>query len=261
MNFPDINPTAFSIFGLSIKWYGIAYTVGFLGGISYAKNLARKFEVLKPKIFDDIIIWTALGTIIGGRLGYVLFYDFSFYINNLLLILLDIRKGGMSFHGGLLGVIIFSFLYAKIKKINFLSIMDIIACCAPIGLFCGRIANFINSELWGKPTSLPWGIVFPNADEFPRHPSQLYEAILEGFALVIIMSFIYSKMKGIKGYTAGSFLIFYGLFRIFSEFFREPDFHMGYITGDIITMGMMLSFPMIIVGCLTILFSLKCQKI
>ena len=260
MNFPNIDPTAFEIFGLSIKWYGIAYAVGFLGGYFYAKFLTVKYKKLEAKVFEDIIVWAALGAIVGGRLGYALFYNYDFYINNISLILLDIRRGGMSFHGGLLGVIFFCLIFSLTKRIKFLPVMDIIACCVPIGLFFGRLANFVNGELWGKLTDMPWGIVFPNGGSFPRHPSQIYEAFLEGILLFIILSYIYSRMKDVSGFTATSFLILYGFFRTLVEFFREPDPHIGYIKGDLLSMGILLSLPMIIIGFFVLILIIKCQK-
>ncbi len=260
MNFPNIDSTAFIIFGLSIKWYGIAYAVGFLGGITYAKILSRRFKPLSPNVFEDIILWVAIGTVLGGRLGFVIFYDPNFYVNNLVLIILDIRKGGMSFHGGLIGVILSCYIFSRIKKIDFLSIMDIVSCCVPIGLFFGRLANFVNAELWGKPTSVPWGIIFPDAGLIPRHPSQLYEALLEGIILFFILTYIYSRKNNSKGFTASIFLILYGSFRILCEFFRVPDYHIGYLLADVITMGMVLSIPMILIGTIVLLSISRCQK-
>jgi len=248
ISFPNINPTAFSIFGINIQWYGIAYALGLLLGLFHAKKILKDKEIIKSKIFDDLILWLALGVIFGGRLGYVVFYDLNFYLTNLTLILLDIRKGGMSFHGGLLGVMCGVYLFCIKKRINFLRCMDVISCCAPIGIFFGRITNFINSELWGKTTSVPWGIIFPNGGDLPRHPSQIYEAFFEGILLFLILNFYYKKKYLIEGYCASLFLILYGVFRVFIEFFREPDSHIGYIFGDFISTGILLSFPMILVG-------------
>lgn len=261
IQFPDIDPVAIELFGLSIKWYGIAYAVGLLLGLTYSKFLSKKTNTIIPKHFDDILIWVALGTIIGGRTGYVIFYDLGFYLYNPSLIILDIRKGGMSFHGGLIGVAIFTFFYSRLYKLKYLIIMDIISCCAPIGLFLGRIANFINSELWGKTTLLPWGIVFPNGGNNPRHPSQLYEAMLEGLLLFILLNVIYRKNYRKYGYTSFSFLIIYGIFRFLIEFVREPDQQLGYIYANIITTGMLLSMPMILLGIvLLVIFNAKYRK-
>ena len=162
MKFPNINPTAFEIFGLEIKWYGISYALGLILALFLCKILSKKYNKFKEKIFDDILIWVALGIILGGRIGYVVFYNFNFYLNNPKYILIGIRDGGMSFHGGIIGVVLACLFFSKLKKISFLYIMDIIACAAPIGLFLGRIANFINSELWGKETNFFLGIIFPN---------------------------------------------------------------------------------------------------
>ncbi len=246
MQFPNIDPNAFIIFGLEIKWYGVSYAVGLLISLFYSKFLSKKYKLLDENIIDDLFIWSAIGIIIGGRLGYVFFYvkDFPNYIE----IIFNIRQGGMSFHGGLIGVIVANFLLSKKKQTNFLANMDIIACCAPTGIFLGRIANFINSELWGKTTTLPWGIVFPNGGDLPRHPSQIYEAILEGLILFLIMNYVYRKSSSQYGLTSCYFLIFYGFFRIFVEFYREPDSHLGYIVGDKISMGILLSIPMIVLG-------------
>ncbi len=254
LNFPNINPVAFTLFGIDIKWYGISYALGFLLGILYAKYLIKKSNLLEKIKIDDLLLWVALGTIIGGRLGYVLFYDFDFYSNNLSLILLDIRKGGMSFHGGLIGVTITCLIFSIYKKVSFYAVMDIVACCAPIGIFLGRLANFVNSELWGKTTNLPIGIVFPNGGDLPRHPSQIYEAFLEGVLLFLILQIVYIKKYSIFGFTSAMYLIFYSIFRILVEFFREPDSHIGYIANSYyLTMGMLLSLPMLFIG-ITLLF-------
>ena len=248
ITFPNIDPTAFSLFGIDIQWYGIAYATGLLFGLLNAKRILKKEEYLNSKLFDDLFLWIAIGTIIGGRVGYVIFYDFKYYLNNLILIILDIRKGGMSFHGGLLGVITATYIFSIKKNISFLKCMDVIACCAPIGIFLGRLSNFINSELWGKPTLVPWGIVFPNGGIEARHPSQIYEALLEGMILFIVLNHLYKKKYMISGYCASLFLVLYGFFRTFIEFFREPDAHVGYLISNYITTGMALSIPMIILG-------------
>lgn len=250
--FPNINPTAFNIFGIAIQWYGIAYAIGLLLGLFYSKHLIKNNNI-KKKFFDDLILWITLGIIFGGRLGYVVFYDLSFYLKNLSLIFLDIRKGGMSFHGGLLGVVTSTYIFCKIKKLHFLKFMDIISCAAPIGIFLGRITNFINSELWGKTTSLPWGVVFPNGGPNPRHPTQIYEAFLEGLVLFLILNYFYRKKYFIEGYCASIFLILYGVFRILIEFIRVPDNHIGYLLGNFLTNGILLSVPMMLLGCIIFL--------
>ena len=248
MKFPNINPTAFEIFGLEIKWYGISYALGLILALSLCKILSKKYNKVKEKVFDDILIWVALGIIIGGRIGYVVFYNFNFYLNNPKYILIGIRDGGMSFHGGIIGVILACIFFSKLKKISFLYIMDIIACAAPIGLFLGRIANFINSELWGKETNFFLGVVFPNGGTNPRHPTQLYEAFLEGLVLFFLVNIFYKYKNSFPGLTSGVFLIFYAIFRIFVEFFRTPDHHIGYIIEPYITTGIILSLPMIVLG-------------
>ena len=252
MEFPNINPTAFDFFGLEIKWYGISYAVSILLALIFCKNLSKKYNKIEQRIFDDILIWVALGIIVGGRIGYVVFYNFYFYLENPKYILIGIRDGGMSFHGGIIGITLACFLYSKFMKVSFLYIMDIIACAAPIGLFLGRIANFINSELWGKETSFFLGIIFPNGGKNPRHPTQLYEAFLEGIVLFILVNFFYRYKNNFPGYSSGIFLIFYGVFRIFVEFFREPDQHIGYLIDPYITTGIILCLPMIVLGIILI---------
>tara|TARA_Y100000589_G_scaffold291808_1_gene295537 strand:+ start:525 stop:1313 length:789 start_codon:yes stop_codon:yes gene_type:complete len=248
MRFPNINPTAFEIFGLEIKWYGISYALGLILALFLCKILSKKYNKVNEKVFDDILIWVALGIIIGGRIGYVVFYNFNFYLNYPKYILIGIRDGGMSFHGGIVGVTLACLFFSKLKKISFLYIMDIIACTAPIGLFLGRIANFINSELWGKETNFFLGVIFPNGGMIPRHPTQLYEAFLEGLVLFFLVNFCYKYKNSFPGLTSGVFLIFYAVFRIFVEFFRAPDNHIGYIIEPYITTGIILSLPMIVLG-------------
>ena len=248
MKFPNINPTAFDLFGFEIKWYGISYAVSLMLALIFCKTLSRKYKMLKGKIFDDILLWATLGILVGGRIGYVLFYNFYYYIDNPKYILIGIRDGGMSFHGGIIGVTLACFYFSRLRKVSFLSVMDIIACAAPIGLFLGRIANFINSELWGKETNFFLGIIFPNGGENPRHPTQLYEAFLEGIVLFFLVNFFYKYKSAFPGYTSGIFLIFYGIFRILIEFFREPDRHIGYIIEPFITTGIILCLPMVALG-------------
>ena len=260
MQFPNINPTAFEIFGISIKWYGISYAIGLFLALAFSKKICKVYNTYNYKVFDDIIIWLALGIIIGGRLGYVLFYDLSFFIKNYDLILLGIRDGGMSFHGGILGLTFACYIYTKIKNIKFLGLMDLISCSAPIGLFLGRIANFINSELWGKKTDFFLGVTFPNGGNSPRHPSQLYEAFLEGIILFIVLNYIYKKKHSIPGFTASAFLIFYSVFRVIGEYFREPDSQIGYLIEPYLTMGMFLCIPMAILGISLLTYYVKHHK-
>ena len=244
-----------------IKWYSIAYILGIIIGWVYVKKIILRitknsnFHSLSQKTFDDLIIYLILGIIIGGRLGYVIFYNFQYYMINPFEVLM-IWKGGMSFHGGLIGVIIASIIFAKIKKINFLNFTDIIACAAPIGLLLGRIANFINGELYGKISTLPWAVIFPDVDNIARHPSQIYEAILEGIVLFILINFFALKKKLLlkTGYTSGLFLILYSILRIFSESFREPDAHLGYFF-NYFSMGIMLSLATFFAGSFIIFFA------
>ena len=257
----DINPIAFSVGPINVYWYGLAYVAGMVLGLFYALKIvdAKKENcnlLITKKNIDEIFIWIVFGIIFGARFGYVIFYNFDFYLNNPLLIL-SLWEGGMSFHGGALGVIIAIISYSKYHKIPILETGDIVCAVVPIGLFFGRITNFINGELWGKETNLSWGVIFPNAGSNPRHPSQLYEAGLEGLALFIIL-FALVLSNGLKkrGLISGTFLFFYSFSRILVENFREPDLHIGYIFLNI-TMGMILSVPFLIAGLILIFQSLK----
>ena len=241
----NLNPVAFEIFYLKIHWYSLAYIFGVICGWIYIKTILLNDEKVKNCI-DDLITYLILGIIIGGRLGYVFIYNFSFYLSNPLEILM-VWHGGMSFHGGLIGIIVSTLIFCKKKDLEKYLLLDLIAVAAPIGIFFGRIANFINSELIGKQTDLVWGVIFPLIDNTPRHPSQLYEAILEGVLLFIIMNIIYFSKNYKMGDCSFKFLIFYGIFRICSEFFREPDEQIGFLIGSF-SMGMMLSILMIVVG-------------
>jgi len=206
--------------------------------------------------FDDLIIYLIIGIVFGGRLGYVIFYNFNYYSQNLLEIF-KLWEGGMSFHGGLLGVIFVTIIFSKLKKTSFFKFADIISCVAPIGIFLGRIANFINGELFGKASSVPWAIIFPNGGDIGRHPSQIYEAFLEGVVLFVIINFFAVKKRLLQksGYVSGMFLIFYSILRTLSEGFREPDMHLGYYF-DYLTMGTILSIATFLIGC-AIIFYLK----
>lgn len=248
--FPNIDPVALEIGPVVIRWYALAYLAGFLLGWRYCMALAAKDEGRRPHVedIDDFLPWAILGVILGGRLGYVLFYKLDYYLYNPSEILM-LWHGGMSFHGGALGVIAAIILYSLWKKFSLLRLGDIVCAGVPIGLFFGRIANFINGELYGRVTDSPLGMVFPHGGDLPRHPSQLYEAALEG-ALLFLILFILMRVKAVRereGVVAGVFLIGYGGFRAFIEFFREPDAHIGYI-GGVITMGQVLCLPMIAAG-------------
>ena len=252
----NLDPILFDFGFLAIRWYSLAYIFGILIGWWLAKKVLLKqtkkvnfnFEV---KEFDDLITYLIISILIGGRVGYILFYNFGYYISNPLDIL-KIWEGGMSFHGGLTGIIFGTYLYSLKKKIPALFLLDIIACVAPVGIFFGRIANFINGELVGKTTDIYWGIIFPLIDNMPRHPSQLYEAFLEGLVLFILMNIIISKNNYKIGTCSYMFLIFYGCFRIIAEFFREPDIQVGYLL-NIMSMGMILSAFMILIGIIIFL--------
>lgn len=247
----DLNPIALEFFGIKIYWYSLAYFFGFLLGISYSKFLIKKTNsVFVSEDIDDFVIWAVIGVIVGGRIGYVVFYNFSYYLNNLSEIL-KIWQGGMSFHGGMVGLVVSMLLFSLNKKKPFFQLANIIASVAPIGIFLGRIANFVNGELWGKKTNANWGVVFDENSMEARHPSQLYEALFEGFILFFILLLILTNKKFKDYNTCSIFLIFYGLFRFFIEIFREPDINLGYIIFNL-SMGQILSAPMILVGIVTL---------
>ena len=249
---------------IQIRWYSLAYIIGILAGWWYGKIIIKKQieddnQSNYLKNFDDLIAYIIIGVILGGRLGYVIFYNPSFYLENLTEIL-KLWKGGMSFHGGLLGVIIATIIFSKIKGINFYYFADIISCVAPIGIFLGRVANFINGELFGKVSNLPWAIIFPEGGNFARHPSQIYEAVLEGAVLFLIINFLAIKKKLLlkPGYISGLFLIFYSIARIIGENFREPDVNLGYFF-NYFSMGTMLSILTFLSGC-CIIFYIKSNE-
>ena len=247
----NLNPALFDFGFLVIRWYSLAYIFGILFGWWLGKKLIKKkFEKNNSEFvfheFDNLITYLILSIIIGGRIGYVMFYNIEFYILNPIDIL-KIWEGGMSFHGALVGIIIGTYIFSAKRKIKLFFLLDIIACVSPIGIFFGRIANFINGELVGKSTEMSWGVIFPKIDNIPRHPSQLYEAFLEGLILFLIMNFIFLRKNYKVGECSYMFLIFYGIFRIFSEFFRQPDAQIGYVFSSI-SMGMLLSILMIFAG-------------
>ena len=245
--FPQIDPVALSLGPISIHWYGIMYIVAFGGAWGLATYRTRRQPgVWTAEHLSDLVFYCALGAVLGGRFGSVFFYNFDRFLQDPLW-LLRVWEGGMSFHGWLLGVLAALFLYARSIKRNLLDVADFIAPFAPFGLGAGRLGNFIGGELWGRPTDVPWGMVFPHVDAVPRHASQLYEVALEGVALLIIVWWFSSKPRP-RGAVAGMFGIGYGVFRIFIEFFREPDRDLGYIAFDWLTMGQLLSLPMILAG-------------
>ena len=223
MRFPNLNPTAFEVFGFEIKWYGISYALGIILALCLCKLLSKKYNKVKEKVFDDILVWVALGIIIGGRIGYVIFYNFDYYISNIFDIF-KVWQGGMSFHGGLLGIIVASILFAKKNNQNPFLYMDQIALVAPIGIFFGRIANFINSELYGVPTDVPWSVTFIQIDTLSRHPSQLYEAVLEGIILFVILVYFRKKDYLKKpGLISALFLIIYSFIHTSSVETRSQE--------------------------------------
>ncbi len=247
MIYPDIDPIALQLGPLKIHWYGIMYLVGFAAAWWLGKVRTRlPNSPLTEAQIADLIFYCAPGVVLGGRLGYSLFYNLGSYIDHPLDIL-KIWEGGMSFHGGLLGVLVATWLYGRKTQRTFFQITDFIAPLVPIGLGAGRLANFINGELWGKVTNLPIGMVFPHAGALPRHPSQLYQALLEGVLLFLIL-WLFSRKPRPRMAISGLFLLFYGLFRFIVEFARQPDAHLGYLAFDWFTMGQLLSLPMVIAG-------------
>jgi|TARA_B100001093_G_C26674795_1_gene947776 phosphatidylglycerol:prolipoprotein diacylglycerol transferase len=247
----DLNPVLISFGFFEIRWYSLAYIFGILIGWWIAKKIIdfkvqNKSIDLDSKTFDDLISYIIFSIIIGGRLGYVIFYGFSYYLSNPFEIF-KIWQGGMSFHGALIGIIFATYIFSKKVKVNSFVFLDLIACVAPIGIFFGRIANFINGELYGKPSNLFWSVIFPEVDKIPRHPSQLYEAALEGVVLFAVLIILIYKKSTKTGVVSALFMILYGLFRIATEQFREPDVQIGYLL-DLISMGSLLSFFMILAG-------------
>jgi phosphatidylglycerol:prolipoprotein diacylglycerol transferase len=254
--YPRINPIAFSLGPLKIHWYGLMYLVGFVLGWVLLEYRSRRFNLgWKKDQISDLIFYAAMGVIIGGRLGYVIFYDFFDFIHAPWIVF-KLWEGGMSFHGGLVGVILAMIVYCKKYKINFFDVTDQIVIIAPLGLAAGRLGNFINGELWGRiaSTPLPWAMIYPEAGPIPRHPSELYEFLLEGILLFIIM-WIFANKKRPRMATSGLFLLLYGCFRFFVEFFRQPDSQLGFLAFHWATMGMILSAPMILAGAVIFLMS------
>lgn len=243
---PQIDPIALSLGPLKVHWYGVMYVIGFLGFLLIGKMRSREpGSVMSPDKVDDMMFWGAIGVILGGRTGYMVFYNLKVLLADPLSFF-RIWDGGMSFHGGLLGVILAMFLLARRWNLRFFEVSDFVAPLVPIGLFAGRIGNFINAELWGRQTDVWWGVIFPNVDNVPRHPSQLYQACLEGVVLFVLLHF-YRKTSPPVGAISGLFLVGYGIARITVEFVREPDAHIGYLAGGI-TQGQLLSIPMVVLG-------------
>jgi len=249
----NFDPVAFEVFSLEIRWYSLAYIFGIVLGWIYCKKKLIKDPIVLD-LFDDFITYLIIGIILGGRIGYALFYNFSYYINNPLEILM-VWNGGMSFHGGLIGVILSCVIFGKKHKINSFIFLDLVALSAPIGIFFGRIANFINSELYGRATDLPWGVQFVLIDNIKRHPSQIYEAFFEGIILFFILNYLFKRKYILTpGKLSALFLIFYSLFRYSLEFFRVPDPQIGFLFLNS-TLGQIISLLFFVIGVL--LFYLK----
>lgn len=247
--FPPIDPVLISVGPLEIRWYALSYVAGFVLGLWLCKKLAVLVgKGLTPEHYDDFLTWAVIGTVLGGRLGYVLFYQFDYYLNAPFEAL-KVWNGGMSFHGGMLGVIFAAYLFVRSRKLSFFTFTDVLACVTPIGLGLGRLANFINGELYGRVTDVPWGVIFPHGGELARHPSQLYEASLEGLLLFALMM-IYVRIPAVRersGMLSGLFLSMYAVFRFCVEFLREPDAQLGFLLGGV-TMGQILCIPMFLFG-------------
>ena len=254
----NFDPVAFDLFSLEIRWYSLSYIFGILFGWI----IGKKFFISDPRInekFDDFITFVILGIIIGGRLGYVIFYNSNYFLNNPIDII-KIWEGGMSFHGGLIGVIIASVWFSKKNNQNSFDYLDVISLVAPIGIFFGRISNFINSELYGIETNLPWGVKFLKIDDLYRHPSQLYEAIFEGLILFLILFYFYRKKPNKEsGFISGIFLIFYSIFRFLIEFFRVPDEQLGYLFLNL-TMGQIISVIFLFIGTYIVKIKYEIRK-
>jgi len=246
---PDFDPVLISLGFIQIRYYSLAYIFGLIFVILFLKKYAKSEKLMTNKNIDDWLLYAVLGIVIGGRLGYVLFYNFSYFISHFSEIF-AIWQGGMSFHGGFLGAVIAMYIFCQKNKIDFLKLSDLLAISSPIGLFFGRIANFINMELYGRASGSNFGVIFPNIDNQHRHPSQLYEAFLEGLLIFIILFLLkkYSSIAKVKGALAALFIILYGFARMFCEYFREPDSHIGFLFNNNITMGQILSLPVIIIG-------------
>jgi phosphatidylglycerol:prolipoprotein diacylglycerol transferase len=269
LTFPQIDPIALQIGPVAIRWYGLAYLAGIMLGWRYGRSLIRNEKLWGPGSasrpvppmtvidFDDLLLWATIGIVLGGRLGFVLFYKPAEYLADPLSII-KVWEGGMSFHGGLMGTIVAIVLFSRQRNIPILSVLDLAAASVPFGLFFGRIANFINGELFGRASDVPWAMVFPGGGFEPRHPSQLYEAALEGILLFIVLRIMTHMFGSLRypGLTGGVFIAGYGLSRIFVEFFRQPDEHLGFISG-FLTMGMILSLPMVLIGIAAAIHALR----
>jgi len=261
--FPAIDPVLIEVGPFALRWYALSYIVGILLAWRYMRLLVQNDRlwggVARPSAadIDDFVLWGTLGIIIGGRLGYVLFYNPDYYLANPLEAF-AVWSGGMSFHGGFIGTVLAMVLFARSRGLSIWTLFDLAGCAAPIGIFFGRIANFINAELWGRPTDVPWAFVFPGAGPEPRHPSQLYEAALEGVVLFLVLRVLSHRFTLLQkpGFMAGAFAFGYGIGRSIAELYRVPDAHIGYLSG-FLTMGMLLSVPMILAGLAAMFWAAK----
>ena len=248
--YPSFDPIAISIGPLHIHWYALAYITGLMLGWSYVKWLVRQPPHAMTELeVDDFLVWATLGVVLGGRMGYVLFYKPDFYFSHPLEIV-KVWRGGMSFHGGLIGVVTAIVLFARQRRLNLFAVGDVVVCAVPIGLFFGRIANFVNGELFGRVApDVPWAMIFPGGGPLPRHPSQLYEAGMEGLILATVLFLLWRipRVRAHTGVLSGCFLVGYGLARITGEFFRQPDPFLGFLWGGA-TMGQLLSIPLVLAG-------------
>jgi phosphatidylglycerol---prolipoprotein diacylglyceryl transferase len=265
LSFPNLDPIAFQFGIIVVRWYALAYVVGILGGWWLIGRLdARCYPapLLSKKLKDDMIVWGVLSVILGGRIGYVLFYNLPYYLQHPAEAL-QMWHGGMSFHGGALGVIFGFYLFARVHRIPYLRLMDMICCAVPIGLFFGRIANFVNGELYGRATDVAWGVIFPTGGYIPRHPSQLYEAVLEGLVLFLLLNWMMTctRLREYHSFIAGTFLLGYGLARFIIEFYREPDSQLGFVLLEWMSMGQVLCIPMMLVGGAVMWLALKRGRI
>ncbi len=263
MNFiqPSIDPVIFSISFIEIRWYSLAYICGFIIGLFLIKKLNdSKGNIVSNKKLDNFLVWAVFGVIIGGRFGYVLFYQTELFLQKPLY-LFEIWNGGMSFHGGLIGIIFSIYFFCRANNIKFFYISDLVSVVAPIGIFFGRIANFINTELIGRQTEFYISIIYPSVDDLPRHPSQLYEAFFEGIILFLILILYFTKKNNFHnyGFISGLFLCLYSLFRFFIEFLREPDIQIG-LLFNFISMGQLLSIPLFIFGLILIKYNARKRK-
>jgi len=263
----NFDPVLIDLEIFQIRWYSIAYILGIIIGWMYATKMIKlttvnkyNFQQIKTSQFSDLIIYLVIGIVLGGRLGYVFFYNFEYYSQNIFEIF-KLWQGGMSFHGGLLGVVVSIIFFSKKTKTNFFKFADIVSCVAPIGIFFGRIANFINGELYGKISTLPWAVIFPAGGSLPRHPSQIYEALLEGMILFILINYFALKKQLLfkTGYISGLFLVLYSVLRIVSEIFREPDIHLG-LFFNYFSLGTLLSMVTLLAGLIIIISAEKNEQ-